>query len=977
MLPRFRLVAACAALLLVAPAFAQMEPEAPHRASAMPPSDQPYASYWYPNTLLDWSPASDPDAPYNRSAVPLRARRTVPGLQANDHVRLGEGRVNPLSAFAPTSGNPSQGALGFDYYTFGYWPYTDLLVFWGGSAGEGLILAPNPGVTDAAHRHGVAVLGTVFFPPTAFGGQIQWVRDFVQRDGDTFPVADKLIEVAEYYGFEGWFINQETAGGNAALAADLQDLMIYVQEQSDLRIEWYDAMTESGSIFWQEQLNAQNDAFFQQGNVRVSDDMFLDFGWTSTKLDASRAYAQSLGRDPYDLYAGVDYQARRLGIAGSVGVLFPEGQPHRLSLGIYRPDETSDPDYDTYWAAEQALWVGADGDPSRPDAGWKGIGHYVPAATSIDALPFMTHFGPGQGYGYFVDGVDRAPADWAETGWHNLSLQDLQPTWRWWVETAGTPVEVAYDFETAYDGGASLRLAGDVSADQHLHLFQTDLDLTGTTKLDIAYRLPAAGPTSLQVGLIFADDLDGVTLLDLSGQQAGWQLETLDLGAYAGRTLAGLSLWVPASAGPGFAVNVGRLGVYETHVIAGRALRRDGRAPRRGDAGDADAAPPLGRPEPAPSSATRSTGSFPVGSASSSAALSTTAYFVPALRRIAGQAEIPVEVVAVGPTGQRSAAGTTTVNAFEPPIAAASPSPADDAAGIPLGTRLTWAGAPGATERTLYFGTSPTPPEIGVLAGTVFSPGPLAPNTTYYWRVDEANDAGTTPGPLWSFTTGSAPGTGDAALAFDGTTDFVDLGNGDARARHRHGDHARSPRPPVGVAQSVLRRQRAQQGAERPRQRLRDPRRRERARQPASRVGLVARDHGAHRHARARRVAARRRHLRRGDDAALRGRGGGRFGRRCLLDCRCDGGAVDRQLGAQPGAHLPRCHRRGAHLEPRALGRRDPDDDGRRTRRSLHGLRRQRARRLLAVRRGERADRRRRDARGEPRHAGRLHRRRR
>ena len=50
-----------------------------------------------------------------------------------------------------------------NYFAFNYWQYTDLLVFWGGSAGEGIILAPNPGVIDAAHRNGVPVLGTIFF----------------------------------------------------------------------------------------------------------------------------------------------------------------------------------------------------------------------------------------------------------------------------------------------------------------------------------------------------------------------------------------------------------------------------------------------------------------------------------------------------------------------------------------------------------------------------------------------------------------------------------------------------------------------------------------------------------------------------------------------------------------------------------------------------------------------------------------------
>ena len=154
--------------------------------SAFYSSDQPYASYWFPLEILSWSPSTDPDAPYNRSGVPLKNKFVDSITVVNPNARVNEAKVNPLSAFAPTSDNPSQGSLNINYYTFSYWQYVDELVFWGGSAGEGLILAPNPTIIDAAHRNGVKILGNVFFPPVVYGGQFQWVNDFLQKSGNYF-----------------------------------------------------------------------------------------------------------------------------------------------------------------------------------------------------------------------------------------------------------------------------------------------------------------------------------------------------------------------------------------------------------------------------------------------------------------------------------------------------------------------------------------------------------------------------------------------------------------------------------------------------------------------------------------------------------------------------------------------------------------------------------------------------------------------
>ena len=160
--------------------------------------------------LLNWNPATDADAPFNVATVPLQSRINVPsGLKANGNSRIGQGGVQALDPYA---GNRPQGGSG-SIYTFTYWQYLEESVYWGG-IGSINIVPPTGEMIDNAHRNGVPIQGTVFFPPLVYGGNYSWVQTFLTKVGDTFPAADKLIEMAEYYGFDGWFINQETEGGN-------------------------------------------------------------------------------------------------------------------------------------------------------------------------------------------------------------------------------------------------------------------------------------------------------------------------------------------------------------------------------------------------------------------------------------------------------------------------------------------------------------------------------------------------------------------------------------------------------------------------------------------------------------------------------------------------------------------------------------------------------------------------------------------
>lgn len=518
-------------------------------ASAAEAAAQPYASYWHPATILGWDPTTDRDAKYNRSAVPL-AKRVVPARPANAHAHTGEARVQALVAYAPTSNNPSQGSLGMNYYATNYWQYIDELVFWGGSASEGLILAPNPTVTDAAHRNGVRVLGNVFLPPTAYGGQLQWVRDFVKREGDRFPVADKMVQAARYYGFDGWFLNQETAGGNTQLAQDMRDFIVYIR-RSGLRIIWYDAMTDTGSVSWQNALTARNRMFFEQ-----SDEMFLNFWWSAQGLASSAALAKQLNRSPYDLASGVDVEAN--GYNTSVGwtSVFPEGKPHTTSLGFYRPEWTfkSSSSPADFYARDNRFWVGPNGDPANTTttAAWKGVAHYITELTPITSLPFVTNFNTGHGKKFAVNGTVRSAQ-----AWNNLSLQDVLPTWRWSVTGTGTKVVPSLDWDDPYDGGTALKITGTPRSVNDVRLFATSVKLTGDSQFEIVHRT-GVGPSRLQAVLrIGAIE----KVLDLGGVSGAWRRSVFPLGEHAGATLTEIALRVL----PGAAVTalIGRIAVTE------------------------------------------------------------------------------------------------------------------------------------------------------------------------------------------------------------------------------------------------------------------------------------------------------------------------------------------------------------------------------------------------------------------------------
>ncbi|MCP4263282.1 MAG: hypothetical protein GY774_38100 [Planctomycetes bacterium] len=91
--------------------------------------------------------------------------------------------------------------------------------------------------------------------------------------------------------------------------------------------------------------------------------------------------------------------------------------------------------------------------------------------------------------------------------------------------------------------------------------------------------------------------------------------------------------------------------------------------------------------------------------------------------------------------------------------AVANPDPANGAVGVTQTPTLTWTPGVFGASHEIYFGTDATALELkssGNLGSESYDPGQLEWNTTYYWRVDEANNSNADSpwtGPLWSFAT--------------------------------------------------------------------------------------------------------------------------------------------------------------------------------------------------------------------------------
>ena len=513
------------------------------------------------DTLLSWEPTNDPDSDYSRSVVPLADRYT--GFTVNDYANPDAKLMVCSLANSKHDATNAQGQESFSSYAFNYWQYATSFVYWSGSK-RGQVVVPTGEFTDAAHTNGVPVMGTIFFD---WGGNSSVVENFVRNYRS---VADKLIEVMEYYGFDGYFFNEETAV-DYTTAGNLRSMIAYMRQQKpNMLIGWYDSITDSGNLSYQDAVNGSNSGWVSAG----VNEFFMNYNWTTQDVNTTVSTMQNLGKSQYEAFAGLDVQQNCMNTYFSSNYLLNNSNKLKLSLALYCPNSTMGLSGDgaDFHEVERQFYVNG-GDPrSTSSSGWAGMSRFFADHTTIISAPFVTNFNSGHGKAFYIDGVKSRDAEWSYQ-----SVQDVMPTWTWIIDSNGQKLSGAYDFEDAYNGGSSIKFYGSLTANKpnNIMLYSTNLDINGSTNIAVTSKndrglmklVAYYGDSSTSS---YANCQKAAFALDASS--GGWTTSNVSLASLSGKKLYAIGFEIGGTSNVSdYQVNIGRLAVTDSEAAAASA----------------------------------------------------------------------------------------------------------------------------------------------------------------------------------------------------------------------------------------------------------------------------------------------------------------------------------------------------------------------------------------------------------------------
>lgn len=568
--------------------------------------------------LKYWEQDSEDDAELLRAKVPLQDRiENFAATQANPAINSKAEIFNMQGDYGNSFFEATTYNNAFAPYLFNYWQYTDYYASWHGITTKGtpenlydpeaswttrafefgLINMPNPAYTNAAHKNGSKSIGCIFLPRTG-----QTHSSMIEKDENgEFPVAKKLIEFANFYGFDGYFINQEETIPSADVPV-YKEFTKYLIE-NDIYIQWYDSITPSGRLTYQNRLNASNSTFIHDdayGLGKVNSSLFVNYDWfRSNYLQTSFDHAAQRNIDLFtEVFFGVEANQGKLsgshGSALNVDKIYEPGTKNlRGSLALFTPSDWiqrglegdigvkgAENNSGYYWMIaerERMYYSGVAQDPTNTGkmsgyqnsdigvnnaGGWVGVADFASERSVIGGANFYTNFNTGHGMEYYQNGQVINSNEWA-----NMNIQDILPTWQWWMETDGTKLNVDFDYGQkyqrlnkagqdigtsyqkvgGYQGGSSLVVDGTLSAENFLRLYKTDLSVNENSKISVTYnKVSADDVSSMEIGILFKNAPDQVYTINVpnSGKQTnGWVTKTVSIDPeYIGEEIAAIGI---------------------------------------------------------------------------------------------------------------------------------------------------------------------------------------------------------------------------------------------------------------------------------------------------------------------------------------------------------------------------------------------------------------------------------------------------
>jgi len=577
--------------------------------------------------VKNWSPETDPNAELMRAQVPLQNRNEAfKATQAKTYLNSDAQVMLMQGDYGNSFFGSTMYTNEFSEHVLNFWQYADYYSPWHGAATAytpqslynpvtsdwrargfefGIVNIPNPAYTNAAHKNGVMSIACIYFDPAFRPGQT--CADMIEKDGEgNFPVADQLIAMAKYYGYDGYFLNQEEGQYE-----DFKPFMAYLTAHG-LWTQWYD----TNIVF-----NASKAAWLKDSTYgQIHNSVFVNYG-SYGGIDTQLSYAESIGADPFkEIFYGLEcnqnkFSGGHYSASGITGLYDETGNP-RASVALFTPSDwyqrgvdelsissgSSKPlmqQNEYQWMVaerERMFFSGVYCDPtdtgkkagySRTDvgvsnaSGWVGVADFIAERSVINGTAFYTNFNTGHGVQYFKNGTVSKDEEWT-----NINIQDILPTWQWWItstdetkltadfdygtkyvcnDTSGNARTLPYTQVGAYDGGSSLVLYGKLSGSDTMHLYKTDLDVNENSKAYLTFKKTSSDNASMKLGLIFKDAPEVTEKIAVENSTAAgdWTTSTIDLSAYAGRAIAAITLEFEGEA-ENYQMNIGGLKISDS-----------------------------------------------------------------------------------------------------------------------------------------------------------------------------------------------------------------------------------------------------------------------------------------------------------------------------------------------------------------------------------------------------------------------------